>query len=66
MTIRELLPERGEGLGVGVGTGRFAVPLGVRVGVEPSRTMGQLQADRRDKTLDYDEAWEQMRPGSQP
>lgn len=46
MTIRELLPERGEGLEVGVGTGRFAVPLGVRVGVEPSRTMGQLAIEK--------------------
>ena len=46
MTVRELLPERGEGLEVGVGTGRFAVPLGVRVGVEPSRAMGQLAIEK--------------------
>jgi len=44
--IRELLPQSGEGLEVGVGTGRFAVPLGVRVGVEPSRAMGQLAIER--------------------
>jgi SAM-dependent methyltransferase len=44
--VRELLPERGEGLEVGVGTGRFAVPLGVRAGVEPSRAMGQLASER--------------------
>jgi len=45
MTVRELLPESGEGLEVGVGTGRFAVPLGVRVGVEPSRC--------EDSSFDY-------------
>jgi SAM-dependent methyltransferase len=44
--IRELLPETGEGLEVGVGTGRFAAPLGVRVGVEPSRAMGKLAIER--------------------
>lgn len=44
--VRTLLPERGEGLEVGVGTGRFAGPLGVRVGVEPSRAMGRLAIDR--------------------
>jgi len=44
--IRELLPETGEGLEVGVGTGRFAAPLGVRVGVEPSHAMGQLAIER--------------------
>jgi SAM-dependent methyltransferase len=44
--VRELLPRDGEGLEVGVGTGRFAVPLGVRVGVEPSRAMAQLATER--------------------
>ena len=45
--IRELFPETGEGLEVGVGTGRFAAPLGVGVGVEPSRAMGKLAIERR-------------------
>jgi len=44
--VRELLPQTGEGLEVGVGTGRFAVPLGVRVGVEPSHKMGQLAIEK--------------------
>ena len=35
--IRMLLPQSGEGLEVGVGTGRFAAPLGIGVGVEPSQ-----------------------------
>ncbi|WP_457654225.1 methyltransferase domain-containing protein [Rhodocaloribacter sp.] len=37
--IRKCLPERGLGLEVGVGSGRFAAPLGIRYGVEPSRTL---------------------------
>jgi SAM-dependent methyltransferase len=37
LAIRALLPWRGLGLSIGVGTGRFAVPLGVRVGIDPAR-----------------------------
>lgn len=41
--IRQLLPEPGaKGLEVGVGTGRFAAPLGVKTGLEPSRKMADL------------------------
>jgi SAM-dependent methyltransferase len=39
MAIRALLPWQGLGLEIGVGTGRFAAPLGVLVGVDPSRAM---------------------------
>lgn len=44
--IRALMPEGGEGLEVGVGTGRFAGPLGVRLGVEPSPAMGRRAIER--------------------
>jgi ubiquinone/menaquinone biosynthesis C-methylase UbiE len=38
--IRRLVPPAGaEGMEVGVGTGRFAVPLGIKIGVEPSEKM---------------------------
>ena len=38
--IRQLIPPTGaEGLEVGVGSGKFAVPLGIKVGVEPSEKM---------------------------
>jgi SAM-dependent methyltransferase len=38
--IRRLLPPAGAiGLEVGVGSGKFAVPLGVKIGVEPSAAM---------------------------
>lgn len=40
--LRELLPPRwSEGAEVGVGTGRFAGPLGIRTGVEPSPRMAE-------------------------
>jgi SAM-dependent methyltransferase len=37
--LRELLPDPGLALEIGVGTGRFAEPLGVAVGVDPSLSM---------------------------
>jgi ubiquinone/menaquinone biosynthesis C-methylase UbiE len=38
--IRQLIPPPGaEGLEVGVGSGKFAVPLGIKIGVEPSEKM---------------------------
>ncbi|HPU77474.1 MAG TPA: class I SAM-dependent methyltransferase, partial [Thermosynergistes sp.] len=40
--VRLLLPKGGKGLEVGVGTGRFAVPLGVFTGLEPSPAMAEI------------------------
>lgn len=38
--IRQLIPPLGaEGLEVGVGSGKFAIPLGIKIGVEPSEKM---------------------------
>jgi SAM-dependent methyltransferase len=39
LAVRALLPWQGLGLEIGVGTARFAAPLGVKVGVDPSMTM---------------------------
>ncbi len=39
--VRELLP-KGSGIEIGVGTGRFAAPLGITRGIEPSRAMAGL------------------------
>jgi SAM-dependent methyltransferase len=44
--LRELLREGGKGVEIGVGTGRFAVPLGIPTGVEPSPAMGILAKKR--------------------
>jgi len=40
--LQELLPPNGNGIEIGVGTGRFAVPLGIQKGVEPSTAMAEL------------------------
>lgn len=37
LAVRALLPWRGLGLAIGVGTGRFAAPLDVQVGIDPAR-----------------------------
>ena len=38
--IRQLIPPPGsEGMEVGVGSGKFAAPLGIKIGVEPSEKM---------------------------
>ncbi len=49
--VRALLPEEERGLEVGVGTGRFAGPLGVPVGVEPARAMGRVARERGVEVL---------------
>jgi SAM-dependent methyltransferase len=36
IAVRALLPWRGRGLEIGVGTGRFAAPLGVEFGIDPA------------------------------
>ncbi|MDD5759625.1 MAG: class I SAM-dependent methyltransferase [Desulfobulbaceae bacterium] len=44
--VRTLLPLTGFGIEIGLGTGRFAEPLGISVGVEPSRQMAVLARQR--------------------
>ena len=44
--VRAFLPWSGWGLEIGVGSGRFAAPLGVQVGVDPSPAMLALAAAR--------------------
>jgi SAM-dependent methyltransferase len=44
--IKAALPATGSGLEIGVGTGRFAAPLGIRVGVDPSSAMAAIARGR--------------------
>jgi SAM-dependent methyltransferase len=44
--IQALLPKSGEGVEIGVGTGRFAAPLKIRHGVEPATMMAALARKR--------------------
>lgn len=49
--LAELLPEPGRGLEVGVGTGRFAAPLGIEVGIDPAASMHALARERGVATV---------------
>lgn len=50
LAIRALLPFRGHGLEVGVGTGRFAAILGIGDGVDPSWPMLKVASERGIRT----------------
>nr|WP_319374299.1 hypothetical protein [uncultured Methanobacterium sp.] len=39
--VKELLSNSKNGIEVGVGSGRFAAPLGIKLGLDPSRKMGE-------------------------
>jgi len=39
LAVRPFIPLEGKGLEVGIGSGRFAVPLGVQYGIDPSPAM---------------------------
>jgi SAM-dependent methyltransferase len=44
--VASMLPRSGLGVEVGVGTGRFAAPLGIKLGVEPSTSMAAVARQR--------------------
>ncbi len=44
--LKKLMPTFEKGVEIGVGTGRFAAPLGIKTGVEPSSKMGQIAKKR--------------------
>jgi SAM-dependent methyltransferase len=44
-TIKILLP-KGKGIEIGVGTGRFAAPLNIKFGIEPSKNMSEIAKKR--------------------
>jgi ubiquinone/menaquinone biosynthesis C-methylase UbiE len=44
--VKAFIPPAGRGLEIGVGTGRFAAPLGIKVGVEPARAMAEIARTR--------------------
>ncbi len=46
LALRAFLPWSGLGVEIGVGSGRFAAPLGIQVGVDPSPRMLALAAAR--------------------
>jgi SAM-dependent methyltransferase len=57
--IHRLLPITDNGIEIGAGTGRFAVPLGIRVAVEPSEAMADIA---RSRGLDVTKAFGEELP----
>ena len=49
--LRTLLPTSGTGVEIGVGSGRFAAPLGIEYGLEPSNAMRQIAEKRGVTTI---------------
>ena len=50
--LRELLPKEGLGVEIGAGTGRFSQPLGISLGVEPSKAMRSIAISRGVSVID--------------
>lgn len=46
LSLRALLPPPGQWVEIGVGTGRFAVELGIQLGIEPTESMATLARGR--------------------
>lgn len=46
LAVHKLIPPSRNGIEIGVGSGRFAVPLGIKIGVDPSRKMITLAQQR--------------------
>ena len=44
--IKKVLPNKGKGLEIGVGTGRFASSLGIKFGIDPSKKMLAIASKR--------------------
>jgi SAM-dependent methyltransferase len=44
--VSKALPQKGIGVEIGVGTGRFSVPFGITIGVEPSGAMAAIARSR--------------------
>jgi len=44
--VKKVIPKTGRGMEIGVGTGRFASPLGIPYGIEPSAKMKAIAAER--------------------
>ncbi|HID71301.1 MAG TPA: class I SAM-dependent methyltransferase [Thermoplasmata archaeon] len=44
--VKHFIPEGKKGVEIGVGSGRFAVPLGLKAGVDPSPSMRKIAEER--------------------
>lgn len=46
IALKKLIPVGKKGIEIGVGTGRFSIPFGIRVGVEPAPNMAKLAEEK--------------------
>jgi len=63
LAVKKFIPKKGVGVEIGVGTGRFAVPLAIKIGVEPAKAMadrarkhGVKVYDAKAEMLPFDDA----------
>ena len=52
LAIKALLPATGEGLEIGVGSGLFAKPFGIKYGIDPSEKMREMARKRGIDAID--------------
>ena len=52
LAIKKQLPKSKNGIEIGVGSGRFAAPLGIKLGLEPSSKMRMLSKKRMIDLID--------------
>ena len=45
--VRHFIPATGTGVEIGIGSGQFAAPLGISVGIDPSESMNRLAKTRQ-------------------
>ncbi len=50
--IREVLPDFKDGVEIGIGSGRFAEPLGIKFGIEPSSKMRKIARSKGIKVVE--------------
>jgi ubiquinone/menaquinone biosynthesis C-methylase UbiE len=52
LAIRKLMPKKGNGIEIGIGSGVFAIPLGINEGIEPSKVMREKARERGLHVID--------------
>lgn len=52
LAVKKLMPNNKEGIEIGIGSGKFAEPLGIKLGVEPSSKMRKIAEKRGIKVID--------------
>jgi len=50
--IKDILPNFSNGIEIGVGSGKFALPLGIKLGIEPSVEMRKIAESRGIRVVD--------------